>query len=268
MFRRREEDELQWRCKFCRVGVGNTHSCTAIVTPTHLVVRWWTGPIERERKFHARNILRASAIEKCPSQPRVTVHVLTSPDGNGESEYKQYDMTAFHAADGLDTFTAAVNAIAFTVRPLFGRCLIFVNPVSGARQGPQRFKLVRNLFLLVGLEADVITTTHHGHASEIVTASDLTKYAAIISISGDGTLNEIFTALIARPDAAKAVQIPIGIIPAGSEGTLAKMCTLFDPFAAAWVILKFHEVCRRQNHSSLCPCSKGPIWCVETARLE
>ena len=171
MFRRRAEDELQWKCKFCKVGVGNTHSCTTIVTPTHLVVRWWSGPIERERKFHARNILRASIVEEGPSPPRVTVHVLTYPDSSGESEYKQYDMTVFQAADGQETFAAAVNAIAFTVRPLSGRCLIFVNPVSGSRQGPQRFKMVRHLFLLVGLEADVITTTHHGHASEVLPAS-------------------------------------------------------------------------------------------------
>jgi hypothetical protein len=40
---------------------------------------------------------------------------------------------------------------------------------------------------------------------QIVMASDLRKYSAIIAISGDGTLNEIFTALIARPDSAKAV---------------------------------------------------------------
>ncbi|KAJ1492268.1 hypothetical protein T484DRAFT_1931375 [Baffinella frigidus] len=242
MFRRRAEDELQWKCKFCKVGVGNTHSCTTIVTPTHLVVRWWSGPIERERKFHARNLLRASIVEEGPSPPRVTVHVLTYPDSSGESEYKQYDMTAFQSADGQETFAAAVNAIAFTVRPLSGRCLIFVNPVSGSRQGPQRFKMVRHLFLLVGLEADVITTTHHGHASEIVMASDLTKYSAIIAISGDGTLNEIFTALIARPDSANAVKTPVGIIPAGSEGTLAKICTFFHPLAAALVILKCHEV--------------------------
>lgn len=39
-------------------------------------------------------------------------------------------------------------------------------------------------------------------------ASDLTKYSAIIAISGDGTLNEIFTALIARPDSANAVPAP------------------------------------------------------------
>jgi len=176
MFRRRAEDELHWKCKFCKVGVGNTHSCTTIVTPTHLVVRWWSGPIERERKFHARNILRASIVEEGPSPPRVTVHVLTYPDSSGESEYKQYDMTVFQAADGQETFAAAVNAIAFTVRPLSGRCLIFVNPVSGSRQGPQRFKMVRHLFLLVGLEADVITTTHHGHASEVLPAPSLRPF--------------------------------------------------------------------------------------------
>ena len=36
--------------------------------------------------------------------------------------------------------------------------------------------------------------------------------------------------------------MPVGIVPAGSEGTLAKIATHFNPFAAAYVILKSHEV--------------------------
>jgi hypothetical protein len=64
----------------------------------------------------------------------------------------------------------------------------------------------------------------------------------VLSVSGDGTVNEIYTGLISRPDSAKAVLMPVGIVPAGSEGTLAKMATYFNPFAAAYVILKSHEV--------------------------
>jgi len=52
---------------------------------------------------------------------------------------------------------------------------------------------------------------------QIVMATDLRKYSAIIAISGDGTLNEIFTALIARPDSAKAVP------PAASLKVIVKL---------------------------------------------
>jgi hypothetical protein len=41
--------------------------------------------------------------------------------------------------------------------------------------------------------------------------------------------------LISRSDGAKAVTKPVGIIPAGSEGTLAKISTYFNPFAAVCV---------------------------------
>jgi diacylglycerol kinase family enzyme len=94
----------------------------------------------------------------------------------------------------------------------------------------------------IGLECEVITTTHHGHAAEVIASSNLDKYSAVLSVSGDGTVNEIYTGLISRPDSAKAVLMPVGIVPAGSEGTLAKMATYFNPFAAAYVILKSHEV--------------------------
>jgi len=135
-----------------------------------------------------------------------------------------------------------VNAIAFSERPLAGKVLVFVNPISGSRSGPKRFKAVEPLFHLVGLECEIITTTHHGHAAEVIATADLAKYSAVLSVSGDGTLNEVYTGLISRADSITAATMPVGIIPAGSEGTLAKMSTYFNPFAAAYVILKSHDV--------------------------
>ena len=236
------EDLLEWSCRFCRVGVGQVHKCTTVVGPTYLQIKWWTfpSPMQRERKLHAHNILRASiAFEP---KIRVTVHVLTTPDAHGDSEYKTYEFTDFPNDEQPDTFAAAVNAIAFSERPLSGRVLVFVNPISGSRSGPKRFKAIEPLFVLVGLECEVITTTHHGHAAEVIAAANLDKYSAVLSVSGDGTVNEIYTGLISRPDSVKAVLMPVGIVPAGSEGTLAKMSTHFNPFAAAYVILKSHEV--------------------------
>jgi hypothetical protein len=187
------EDLLEWSCKFCRVGVGQVHKCTAVVGPTCLQIKWWTfpSPVQRERKLHAHNILRASM--SFEPKLRVTVHVLTTPDVAGDAEYKTYEFTEFAAGNDADTFAAAVNAVAFSERPLGGRVLVFVNPISGSRSGPKRFKAVEPLFKLVGLECEVITTTHHGHAAEFIEASNLDAYSAIVSVSGDGTLNEIFT---------------------------------------------------------------------------
>ena len=238
------EDLLEWSCRFCRVGVGQVHRCTAVVGPTYLQIRWWTfpSPIQRERKLEAHNVLRASISHE--PRLRVTVHVLTTPDANGDSEYKTYEFTDFADDEDSETFAAAVNAIAFSERPLPSdkRVLVFVNPISGSRSGPKRFRAIEPLFRLVGLECEVITTTHHGHAAEVIATANLDRYSAVLSVSGDGTLNEIFTGLISRADSATAVTTPVGIIPAGSEGTLAKISTHFNPFAAAYVILKCHEV--------------------------
>mmetsp|Transcript_5472 Transcript_5472/g.19300 ORF Transcript_5472/g.19300 Transcript_5472/m.19300 type:complete len:514 (+) Transcript_5472:34-1575(+) len=237
-----EEDLLKWSCKFCRIGTGinSTHKCQVLVSPSSLTIKWWSGPMQRERKFLAKNILRASSFEE--DKFRVIVHILTTPDSNGESEYKQYEVHSFSTPDGIETFSAAVNAVAFSARGISGKCLVFINPISGTRSGPKRFRLVEPLFKLVGVECNVVVTTHHGHASEIVSKVDIDQYSAIISVSGDGTLNEIFTALISRHDGAKAILKPVGIIPAGSEGTLAKISTFFNSYAAAYIILKCHEI--------------------------
>ena len=210
------------------------------VTNDSLRIVWTSGLVERERVYKPCNLLRAV---RDPDRDRVVrVHVLTTPDSNGDSEYKEYDLSHFQTADGPDSFEAAVNAVAFAHRPLVGRCLVFINPISGTKAGPKRFKSVHHLFHLVGLEFDAVTTTRHGHASEVVATMDLSRYCAIISVSGDGTLQEIFTALLTRPDRDKAVRKPVGCIPAGSEGTLAKISTFFNPLAAAFVILKRHEI--------------------------
>jgi hypothetical protein len=147
------EDLLEWSCRFCRVGIGQVHKCTAVVGPTSLQVKWWTfpSPMQRERKLHAHNILRASiAFEP---KVRVTVHVLTTPDASGDSQYKTYEFTDFANDEQPDTFAAAVNAVAFSERPLSGRVLVFVNPISGSRSGPKRFKAIEPLFVLVGTYA-------------------------------------------------------------------------------------------------------------------
>ncbi|MGB1601839.1 MAG: acylglycerol kinase family protein, partial [Promethearchaeia archaeon] len=179
------EDLLEWSCRFCRVGVGQVHRCTAVVGPTYLQIRWWTfpSPIQRERKLEAHNVLRASISHE--PRLRVTVHVLTTPDANGDSEYKTYEFTDFANDEDSETFAAAVNAIAFSERPLPSdkRVLVFVNPISGSRSGPKRFRAIEPLFRLVGLECEVITTTHHGHAAEVIATANLDQYSAVLSVS-------------------------------------------------------------------------------------
>ena len=54
-----------------------------------LYVSWRSGLLKRDRSFHPKNILRATWTE---GSDTTVVHVLTSPDSNGESVYKQYQV--------------------------------------------------------------------------------------------------------------------------------------------------------------------------------
>lgn len=51
---------------------------------------------------------------------------------------------------------------------------------------------------------------------QIARSLDLSKYDGVVTISGDGLLNEIITGLLRREDWQEARNMPVGIIPAGA----------------------------------------------------
>jgi sphingosine kinase len=58
-------------------------------------------------------------------------------------------------------------------------------------------------------------TTHRFHAMEIAETMSL-DCDAIVALSGDGLPHEILNGLASRPDAIKALRIPVVPVPSGS----------------------------------------------------
>jgi len=89
---------------------------------------------------------------------------------------------------------------------------------------------VRPVFLAAGLRLEVYDTTHPGHASKIAAELDLTGFAGLCSIGGDGTNHEVVCGLMRRtnPD-----EVPLGIIPGGTGNSLAQHLDCLDPATAA-----------------------------------
>ena len=56
---------------------------------------------------------------------------------------------------------------------------------------------------------------------ELVAKQDIWRWRAIIIVSGDGLLHEVYNGLFDREDWLVSCQIPIGVIPAGSGNGLA-----------------------------------------------
>nr|GLL29824.1 sphingoid long-chain bases kinase 1-like isoform X1 [Ipomoea trifida] len=62
---------------------------------------------------------------------------------------------------------------------------------------------------------------------------------SIICVGGDGIVNEVLNGLLCRTDQKEAISIPIGIIPASSDNSLAwTVLGVRDPISAAIAIVK------------------------------
>ena len=114
--------------------------------------------------------------------------------------------------------------------------LIIINPNSGKRKSISVFKkylkpsLENNLF-----RYEIKTTTHSGHAKQIIESIDLLKFNAILVLGGDGTMHEVINGLLKRKD---KINLPIGNIPTGSGNSLLYDLGKFDVKDTINIILK------------------------------
>jgi diacylglycerol kinase (ATP) len=95
---------------------------------------------------------------------------------------------------------------------------IIINPISGgARQDSARAKAQLALAVVGahGDAAEVFVTEGVGHARELATAAVKRGVRLVLAWGGDGTVNEIASALVFG-------DVPIGIVPSGSGNGLAR----------------------------------------------
>ncbi|XP_067878127.1 sphingosine kinase 2-like isoform X1 [Heterodontus francisci] len=102
------------------------------------------------------------------------------------------------------------------------RLLLLVNPHSGRSLA---MNYCQNHILPMILEANIsynlICTEYQNHARKLVHDIRLDEWDGIVIVSGDGLLYEVINGLMERPDWEKAIQMPVGILPAGSGNALA-----------------------------------------------
>ena len=96
--------------------------------------------------------------------------------------------------------------------------LAILNPLSGTASAAQRLALNTHLAWQAeqaGYTAEIVVTTHAGHATELATAATKQGIGRVLAIGGDGTINETARAL--RQSATA-----LGIVPLGSGNGLAR----------------------------------------------
>lgn len=95
---------------------------------------------------------------------------------------------------------------------------IIINPISGGAS-PEQARLRAQLASAVvdrhGGRADVFVTERRGHARELAKAAAGRGARLVISWGGDGTLNEVASALAFG-------NVPLGLVPAGSGNGFAR----------------------------------------------
>jgi len=94
------------------------------------------------------------------------------------------------------------------------RILFVINPVSGGKKKTAFNKQVLEVLDLNRFDPTFKVTDHANHAYELAKSAIEEQYDAVIAVGGDGTINEIGSALA-------GCEVPLGIIPEGSGNGLA-----------------------------------------------
>ncbi len=94
------------------------------------------------------------------------------------------------------------------------RILFVVNPISGGKKKTAFNKQVLEVLDLAKFDPTFKITDHPNHAFELGRQALAEKYDAVVAVGGDGTINELGSALLGS-------DMPLGIIPEGSGNGLA-----------------------------------------------
>src|SRR5690606_20971679 len=94
------------------------------------------------------------------------------------------------------------------------RILFVVNPISGGKKKTAFNKQVLEVLDLEKFDPTFKITDHPNHAYELGKLAIIEGYDAVVAVGGDGTINELGSAIL-------GTGMPLGIIPEGSGNGLA-----------------------------------------------
>ncbi|MFQ6121918.1 MAG: diacylglycerol/lipid kinase family protein [Dehalococcoidales bacterium] len=90
---------------------------------------------------------------------------------------------------------------------------LIVNPVAGAGRTAKKWPQIMGLLKSLGLHFEHVLTEAPGHAIELAKSAAKKGYELVVSVGGDGTINEIVNGLY---DAGNIADIMLGIISTGT----------------------------------------------------
>ena len=95
------------------------------------------------------------------------------------------------------------------------KCLVIVNPISGRGFGRRNAPVIEKELHRRGFDVELVWTTASGTARQTAARATRDDTAVILSVGGDGTLNEVVNGVADRG-------IPVALFPTGTGNVLAK----------------------------------------------
>jgi len=114
---------------------------------------------------------------------------------------------------------------------------VFFNPAASKGKSSRLYKKNAEPVLhLSGCDVKVVRLEYEGEAKQLM--SVIEDVDMIVAAGGDGTVNEIITGLLRRPDAYKFKTLPIGVIPLGKTNSISQLlCDEADEKKQAqWIV--------------------------------
>ncbi|XP_030064057.1 sphingosine kinase 1 [Microcaecilia unicolor] len=110
----------------------------------------------------------------------------------------------------------------YSCLPQARQLLVLVNPFGGKGQAQHLFySHVLPMLTEADIGFNLVVTERQNQARELVKDEDLSRWDAVVTVSGDGLLYEVINGLMERSDWQSAIKKPLGILPGGSGNALA-----------------------------------------------
>ena len=126
------------------------------------------------------------------------------------------------------------------------RFLFFVSPASGKGKALKFYEDYRRHFEGLDISCTKIVTERRNHAYDHILqlpAEQLSKFDAVICVSGDGIPHEVINGFLRRPD-HQSLRLNIGVLPGGSGCAILYNCLKlrgleFSPESATYMLTRF-----------------------------
>lgn len=135
------------------------------------------------------------------------------------------------------------------------KILAIINPISGTSKKENVPELVNATLDKDKFDITIRFTERAGHATEMATEAIAENYYGVLAIGGDGTINEVASAL-------RDSDVALGIIPCGSGNGMARHMKIPLNMEAALNVINENFVekidyCMVNEHPFFCTCGVG-----------